>query len=165
MKTRRKSFSGPETAELEIARTLRKKKKTFALAESCTGGLVSHRLTNVPGSSGYFAGGVVAYANSVKISVLGVPSEIIKKHGAVSRQTARAMAEGARRVLSADMAAAVTGVAGPGGGSPGKPVGLAYTAFISGKVCKTKKVFFKGSRRLIKERFSQAVLELIRENM
>ena len=97
-------------------------------AESCTGGLVAHELTEIPGSSAYFLGGIVAYADSTKQAGLGVPAELIARHGAVSVQVARAMAEGARRVLGADLAVAVTGIAGPGGGTPAKPVGLTYVA-------------------------------------
>jgi PncC family amidohydrolase len=101
---------------------------TVATAESCTGGLVAHELTEVAGSSGYFLGGIVAYADATKQAGLGVPAELIARHGAVSAQVARAMAEGARRVLGADLAVAVTGIAGPGGGTPAKPVGLTYVA-------------------------------------
>ena len=165
MKTKRRGLSRPEPVELKIAKTLKKKKKTLVLAESCTGGLASHRITNIPGSSEYFKGGVIAYSDKVKISVLDVSPEIIKKHGAVSREAARAMAEGAGSVLKADMAAAVTGIAGPGGGTTKKPVGLAYIAFTSNKISKTEKVLFKGGRMAIKEQFSQAVLEMIWENI
>ncbi|MFH1665242.1 MAG: CinA family protein [Candidatus Omnitrophota bacterium] len=152
-------------AEEVIASAIKLKKKTLALAESCTGGLVSSRITDVSGSSAYFRGGVVAYSNDIKINVLNVPADLIKEHGAVSRQVAMAMAEGARRVLGADMAAAVTGIAGPGGGTREKPVGLAYVAFVSGKVKKARKVLFKGDRMSVKNRFAEAVLKMIRENM
>jgi len=101
---------------------------SVATAESCTGGLVAHQLTEIPGSSGYFLGGIVAYADASKRAGLGVPAELIERHGAVSAHVARAMAEGARRVLGADLAVAVTGIAGPGGGTPAKPVGLTYIA-------------------------------------
>ena len=98
----------------------------LATAESCTGGLVAARLTSVPGSSASFVGGVVAYADEVKRSELDVPEALLAEHGAVSAEVAEAMAEGARRRLGADVAVAVTGVAGPGGGTPEKPVGLVY---------------------------------------
>jgi PncC family amidohydrolase len=101
---------------------------SVATAESCTGGLVAHELTEIPGSSGYFLGSIVAYADESKRAALGVPAELIARHGAVSAHVARAMAEGARRVLGADLAVAVTGIAGPGGGTPAKPVGLTYVA-------------------------------------
>jgi len=101
---------------------------SVATAESCTGGLVAHELTEIPGSSGYFLGAIVAYSDASKRAGLGVPAELIERHGAVSPHVARAMAEGARRILGADLAVAVTGIAGPGGGTPAKPVGLTYIA-------------------------------------
>jgi PncC family amidohydrolase len=101
---------------------------TVATAESCTGGLIAHVLTEVPGSSGYLRGGLVTYADEAKRLLLGVPAEVIEAHGAVSAQVAVAMAEGARLRLGADLAVAVTGVAGPGGGTAAKPVGLTYVA-------------------------------------
>jgi PncC family amidohydrolase len=103
---------------------------TIATAESCTGGLVAHLLTEIPGSSDYVRGGIVAYANAVKEAALDVPSDVLEAHGAVSAQVALAMADGARRHLRVDMAVAVTGVAGPGGGSDEKPVGLTYVAVV-----------------------------------
>jgi len=153
------------SVETEIAGILKKKKKTLALAESCTGGLASHRITNIPGSAAYFNGTVIAYSNDVKTSVLGVSKKTIKTYGAVSRETARTMAEGARRALNADIAAAVTGITGPGGGSIKKPVGLAYMAFTSGKIRKSRKVVFSGTRRAIKEQFAQALLEFVLTNI
>ena len=104
---------------------------TVATAESCTGGLVAHLLTEVPGSSACLRGGIVAYADDVKRDTLDVPEEVLAAHGAVSAQVAVAMAEGARALLSADVAVSITGIAGPGGGTPAKPVGLTYLA-ISG---------------------------------
>lgn len=101
---------------------------TLALAESCTGGLIGHRVTNVPGSSGYFVGGVVAYAYDAKERVLGVRHSTLYDHGAVSEETAIELARGVRRLLMTDVALAVTGIAGPGGGMPEKPVGLVYIA-------------------------------------
>jgi len=101
---------------------------TLATAESCTGGLIGYSLTEVAGSSGYYLGGVISYSNEAKIEQLGVPAKTIEQHGAVSAQTAVAMAEGARRRFGADYGIAVTGVAGPGGGSDEKPVGLVYVA-------------------------------------
>lgn len=116
------SSDGTTTDEL-LARTLRERGLTVATAESCTGGLLAGRLTDLPGSSDYVLGGVVAYANSVKIGTLGVPAELIDRYGAVSPQVARAMADGVRAVLGADIGIGITGVAGPGGGTPAKPVG------------------------------------------
>jgi PncC family amidohydrolase len=107
---------------------LAKRRLTLALAESCTGGLVADTMTNIPGSSQVFLGGVVAYSDAVKAKVLSVPGAALAQHGAVSAQVALAMARGARHLLQADLAVGVTGVAGPGGGSAAKPVGLVYLA-------------------------------------
>ena len=114
--------------ETQIGATLAERKLTLATAESCTGGLIAHRLTNVPGSSTYFLGGVVAYAYDAKEHLLGVHHTTLYDHGAVSKETAIEMARGARRIFSADIAVAVTGIAGPGGGLPNKPVGLTWIA-------------------------------------
>ena len=105
---------------------------TVCTAESCTGGLVVEALTSVPGSSGYVLGAIVSYGDAAKANLLGVPPAVIAAHGAVSAQVARAMAEGARATFGASLAASVTGVAGPGGGSPAKPVGLTYVGLAHG---------------------------------
>ena len=145
-----------------IAEKLKERGITLAVAESCTGGLVSHRLTNIPGSSEYFKGGVVAYSNEVKTLLLYVSPENLEKHGAVSPQVAKAMAKGARTVLSANIAVAITGIAGPTGGSKGKPVGLAYIAIaFSDDDIHTKKVIFEGERESIKDHFANAALETV----
>ena len=157
----KRKIKSAEHEEHVIARTFVKRKRTFAVAESCTGGLVSSRITDVAGSSRYFKGGVVAYSNGVKISLLGVPAGTIKKYGAVSAQTAGAMACGVKKLLGADAAAAITGIAGPGGAVPGKPVGLAFLAFSDKKLTRTRKVIFKGNRETVKARFSQALLEFV----
>lgn len=117
-----------EQIEVKVGRLLREKGLTLAVAESCTGGLVGHLLTNVPGSSEYFRGGVVAYAYGAKERLLGVRHKTLYEFGAVSEQTAREMARGARNALSADIGLSVTGIAGPGGGMVDKPVGLAWAA-------------------------------------
>ena len=114
--------------ETQIGATLAERKLTLAAAESCTGGLIAHRLTNVPGSSTYFLGGVVAYAYDAKEHLLGVHHTTLYDHGAVSKETAIEMARGARRIFSADIDVGVTGIAGPGGGLPNKPVGLTWIA-------------------------------------
>ena len=147
--------------EIKLAKKFIATGKTLAVAESCTGGLVSHRITNISGSSAYFLGGVIAYSNEVKISIFKVPRKTIEKYGAVSRETALAMARGARRVFKSDIAAAVTGIAGPGGGTGAKPVGLAYISVVSGKKEKTVGVFFKGDRAALKKQFAEIVLETV----
>lgn len=154
-----------DPVEIKISKALKRAKKTLAVAESCTGGLVASRITDIPGSSDYFSGGVVAYSNNVKTSLLKVPAALIKRYGAVSRQVARSMAEGVRAELDADVAAAVTGIAGPAGGSAAKPVGTAYIAVISGRTRKTKKVNYKGDRRTVKNKFAEAMLRLVAENI
>ena len=120
-----------EALEEAVGRLLAERGLTVAVAESCTGGLIAHRLTNVPGSSAYFLGGVVAYANEVKERVLGVRPETLRRYGAVSRETALEMARRVRRLLGADIALSATGIAGPAGGTPEKPVGLVYVALAA----------------------------------
>ena len=119
---------GDETLEAVVGRLLSERKRTIAVAESCTGGLIAQKLTDVPGSSQYFLGGIVAYGNAAKRELLEVPAALLDRHGAVSVEVARAMAEGARRRFGADLAIATTGIAGPGGGTPEKPVGLVHVA-------------------------------------
>lgn len=126
---------------------LAKRGLTLALAESCTGGLVADTVTNVPGSSLVFLGGVVAYADAVKLNILGVPGRALAQHGAVSAQVALAMARGARRLLKSDLAVGITGVAGPGGGSAAKPVGLVYLA-VAGPWGERCRRFRAGEERL-----------------
>ena len=130
-------------------------------AESCTGGLVAHELTEIPGSSAYFLGGVVAYADATKEAGLGVPAELLERHGAVSAQVARAMAEGARRRLGADLAVAVTGIAGPGGGSDAKPVGLTYIALDGPAGCEIRRFVWPFGRSANKRASAAAAIELL----
>jgi nicotinamide-nucleotide amidase len=119
---------GEETLDGVVGALLRERGVSIAVAESCTGGLLAERITSVPGASDYFLGGVVAYANRAKAALLGVPETLLAEHGAVSEPVARAMAEGARERFGADIGVSTTGISGPGGGSPEKPVGLVYVA-------------------------------------
>jgi len=136
---------------------------TVAAAESCTGGLVSHVLTEVPGSSGYFSGSVVTYSDAAKADLLGVPRDVIAHHGAVSAQVARAMAVGARERFGADLAIAVTGIAGPTGGSDEKPVGLTYVAVAGGGDPEIRRFLWTGDRTANKRASAEAALELLIE--
>ena len=136
---------------------------TVAAAESCTGGLVAHLITEVPGSSGYFRGGVVAYSDDVKRSALGVPDDILRAHGAVSAQVAVAMADGARARLGADLGAGVTGIAGPDGGSEAKPVGLVYVAVAGGPRPVVQRFVWPHDREGNKRASAEAVLRLLLE--
>jgi PncC family amidohydrolase len=117
---------GPHPLAVELGHRLQERGLTLALAESCTGGLIGDLITDVPGSSDYFLGGAVTYANSAKEHILGVKHDTLLAHGAVSAETAAEMAQGARRLFGADVAVSVTGIAGPGGDMPGKPVGLVH---------------------------------------
>ncbi len=146
--------------EEKVAQRLVKLKKTLATAESCSGGLLSHRLTNVSGSSQFFKGGIVAYSNEIKIKLLKVPSSLIKKHGAVSRQTASAMAQGARLNFKTDFGISITGIAGPTGGTKAKPVGLTYIAVSSNVKLEYIECHFKGSRLQIKKSAATMALQL-----
>lgn len=125
--------SETETLEKEVGRLLREQGLTLAVAESCTGGLVGHRITEVAGSSDYFLSGIISYSNEAKEQLLGVRHETLLAHGAVSEETAREMAQGARRVLGSDLALAITGVAGPGGGTAEKPVGFTFIALADAR--------------------------------
>ena len=120
--------------EMRAGELLRQHQATLATAESCTGGLIGHLITNVSGSSDYYLGGVIAYANRVKCETLGVRAETLARAGAVSRETAIQMAHGVRRLLDADYALSVTGIAGPTGGTPDKPVGLTFIALVGPEV-------------------------------
>jgi nicotinamide-nucleotide amidase len=135
---------------------------TISTAESCTGGLVSARLTNVPGSSEVFVGGVVSYSDEVKRGALGVPAELLQRHGAVSPETAEAMAAGARAALGTDVAVSVTGVAGPGGGSPEKPVGLVYLHAVTPEDSHGVELRLPGNREAVRRRAAVSALHLLR---
>lgn len=135
--------------------------KMCATAESCTGGGIGAAITAVPGSSEMFAGGVISYSNEVKRDVLGVPQATLDAHGAVSAETARAMAEGARRLLKVDAAVAVTGVAGPGGGSPQKPVGTVWFGLATAAGSRAEMRRFDGDRDQVRAQTVVHALELL----
>ncbi|HEX2625504.1 MAG TPA: nicotinamide-nucleotide amidohydrolase family protein [Candidatus Limnocylindrales bacterium] len=136
---------------------------TVALAESCTGGLIAATLTEVAGSSGYFLGGVVSYSNGAKEALLGVPEATLRAHGAVSAQTARAMASGARDRFGSAVAASVTGIAGPDGGSAEKPVGLVYVGLADAAGVAVRRLQLAGDRQSIREGAARAALEWLIE--
>jgi nicotinamide-nucleotide amidase len=150
-----------ESLEVRVGRLLTEQKKTLALAESCTGGLITHRLTNVPGSSAYIIAAVVAYAYEAKVAALGVTWDTLQKHGAVSRETVSEMARGARERFSATLGLAVTGIAGPGGGMPEKPVGLTYIGLAATDQVIVEKHIWQGDRLQIKEQTAEAALKLL----
>jgi PncC family amidohydrolase len=152
------SVASPEE---QIGEILRRRNLTLATAESCTGGLVSHRLTNVPGSSDYFLGGIVAYANATKMAQLGVQAETLEIYGAVSQETAMEMASGVRQRLNADIGVSVSGIAGPGGGSVEKPVGLTWIGVSAEGYSQARKYLWSGDRSAVKEQSAQAALELV----
>jgi len=138
-------------------------KQTLALAESCTGGLVTHRLTNFSGSSAYLIGAVIAYAYEAKVAMLGVTWDTLNHHGAVSAETASEMARGARARFGANLGLAITGIAGPTGGMPGKPVGLTYIALATADNVFVEKHVWDGARLANKMRSADAALALIRK--
>ncbi len=158
---------GDQTLESVVGEGLKSGGMTLATAESCTGGMIGRMMTETPGSSGYFLGGVVAYANSAKTAMLNVPAEIIKTHGAVSEQVADAMARGAREKLGADFALSVTGIAGPDGGSPmgqadEKPVGLVYIALAGPDSTKVHRHIFSGARDIVRRRAALTAINYLR---
>lgn len=145
----------------DVIRRARAAKRTIATAESCTGGLVGHLLTETPGSSDAFRGGIIAYADEVKVASLGVPASTLAAHGAVSAQTAVAMAEGVRGRLGIDLAVSVTGIAGPEGGSAGKPVGLTYVAVADADGHDVQRFVWTGDRHSNKLASAEAALDLL----
>jgi len=150
-----------EALEIKIGEWLTAKKLTLALAESCTGGLVGHRLTEVPGSSAYFLGGIVAYAYDAKERLLGVKHDTLYRHGAVSAKTALEMARGARHALGTDLGLSVTGIAGPTGGTPDKPVGLTYIALSARDDERCERHVWEGDRSENKVLSAEAALNLL----
>ena len=154
-----------ETMAVAVGQALVAADATVAVAESCTGGLVASRITDVPGSSRYFLAGYVTYSNEAKQQMLGVSDQILKQHGAVSEQCARAMAEGTRAASGADYALAVTGIAGPGGGTPEKPVGLVYLVVADEQDTVCQQFNWPGTREQFKQRTSQMALNLVRKRV
>ena len=151
--------------EQEIGDLLHRKGLTLGAVESATGGLISHRITNIPGSSEYYKGSVTAYSNETKIKVVGVKEETIRDYGAVSPQVAEEMAEGGKEVLAVDICVADTGIAGPGGETPEKPVGLFYIGLshASGKYSREHR--FSGNREQNKESAAEAALVWLKEHL
>lgn len=154
-----------EEMEAVVGKLLSERRQTLSVAESCTGGLIGHLLTNVPGSSDYFNRGVVAYSNAAKIELLNVPSSTIEKHGAVSAETAEAMAEGVRKLSQSNYGLSVTGIAGPGGGSEEKPVGLVYIGYSDAENTLSERHLFWKDRILNKTRSAVAALDLLRRQL
>ena len=150
-----------ELLEVILGRLLTENKQTLAIAESCTGGLITHRLTNVPGSSAYIIASVIAYAYEAKVAALGVSWDTLNKFGAVSAETVTEMARGAREKFSATIGLAITGIAGPGGGTPDKPVGLVYIALADANDVIVERHIWRGNRLQNKEQSAQAALELL----
>lgn len=151
--------------EKAIGDRLRKKGCTLSIAESCTGGLINDRITDVPGSSGYYEGGMVTYSNKSKTELLGVPEAYIKRFGAVSPQIAKKMAQGVRKAFGTTFGLSTTGVAGPKGGTKEKPVGLVFIGMSNGRRTLVIKLNLKGSRREIKEKAAEKALKFFYERL
>ena len=149
------------SVEVQIGHLLRKRELKLALAESCTGGLIGDRITNVPGSSEYFLGGIVAYAYESKVALLGVSWDTLNTKGAVSQETVLEMARGARRILNTDIAVSVTGIAGPGGGTPEKPVGTVWIGLVAKEGEWTRLFQFSGNREQNKISSANAALQML----
>jgi len=157
--------SGTDTLEGVVGSLLAERGQTVAVAESCTGGLIGHALTKIAGSSAYFVGGVVAYSDALKERLLGVNREILLRSGAVSADCARAMAEGMRRVTPVDYALAVTGIAGPTGGTEDKPVGTVYFGLAGPEKTQTFLFHFSGDRGQVQAMAGQTGLDLLRRHL
>jgi nicotinamide-nucleotide amidase len=153
------------TLEAVVVHALTEQRRTLAVAESCTGGRLASRLTDVPGASAVFLGGFLTYANALKERLVGVSADLLAAHGAVSEPVARAMAEGARARTGADFALAVTGIAGPGGGTPDKPVGTVFIALAAAEGTEVKQFLNAFDRETFKHMSSQQALELLRQRL
>jgi PncC family amidohydrolase len=153
-------INNQELSELFLASGM-----TLALAESCTGGMIASRITDIPGCSSWFRGGVVAYHNDIKEKLLGVTSDNLQRYGAVSEQVARSMAEGAIVSLDSDIALAVTGIAGPDGGTAEKPVGTVFIAVADRYACIVEKYYFEGSREMIRQNTAEEAFFLLKKRL
>lgn len=149
--------------EKQIASALIRNRLKLGIVESATGGLISHRITNISGSSEFFLGSVTAYSNDVKIKVTGVHVETLARHGAVSAPVAEQMADGGLKLLNADICLADTGIAGPGGGTEQKPVGLVYVAIANREGSRSRRFVFTGTREQNKQAFAEAALAWLAE--
>jgi nicotinamide-nucleotide amidase len=158
---------GPDGAPLEevVGRQLRQQNRTLAVAESCTGGLIGHRVTGISGSSDYFLGGVVTYSNQAKMDLLQVAKDTLQEKGAVSAETAAAMARGVKELFRADFGLAVTGIAGPTGGTPEKPVGLVFMGLAGPNGVETRRHHFPGDRDMVKTLTAETALNWLRREL
>jgi nicotinamide-nucleotide amidase len=156
---------GEETLEAVLVRLLAAQGRTLATAESCTGGMIAELVTSVPGSSAVLRGGVVAYANTAKAALLGVPEALLREHGAVSEPVAKAMAEGARARFGTDFAVATTGIAGPTGGTKEKPVGLMYVAVAEASGTEVRELFFAFDRERNRRLAAQVAMDWVRRRL
>ena len=147
--------------EKKVFQKFTKSSKTLAISESCTGGMIAERLINIPGASKFFLLGIIAYDNAAKIKILKVPHSLIKKHGAISADVACAMARGVRKILKTDYGLGVTGIAGPGGGTKAKPVGLVFIAVSIKNKTIVKKYHFKGNRLAVRKAATQTALKML----
>ena len=144
----------------KLARLLVERKRLISVCESCTGGLISKYLTDIPGASKYYRGGIIAYSNEIKTKILGVKKPLISKHGAVSKIVAEKMASGIKKLMNTDIGIGITGIAGPSGGSKNKPVGLIFIAIAEGKTVISHELRLRGTRRNIREKAAMSALEL-----
>ncbi len=154
-----------EPLELRVGELLVQRGLTVATAESCTGGLLGKRVTDVPGSSDYFLGGVVSYSNDVKTRTLGVPDDLLQRHGAVSAEVAEAMAVGVASLMRSDCSLSITGIAGPDGGTDERPVGLVYLGSVVDGVSQTERLLLWGRREQVRERAALSALDLLRRRL
>ncbi|HBK67813.1 MAG TPA: hypothetical protein DDZ91_04150, partial [Firmicutes bacterium] len=154
-----------ETLEQVVVRLLTQRRERLAVAESCSGGLLADRITDVPGASAVFDRGVVTYSNRAKEELLGIPAAVIAREGAVSPEVAHLMAQGVRKKSATEWGVGITGIAGPGGGIEEKPVGLVYLAVEGPEVSLVRELRWRGERSLIKRRTTQAALDLLRREL